>query len=78
MPAGLGKPRPHRRCPPAASRLLRGSRSGYGAAKAEWHGKDLNALEPEEMEHLLADTVLKEFKLRLGRIGIRYQSPARP
>jgi hypothetical protein len=35
-------------------------------------------LEPEEMERLLADTVLKEFKIRLGRIGIEYQTPARP
>jgi len=57
---------------------LRGSISGYGAPKAEWHGADLNALEPEEMERLLADTVLKEFKIRLGRIGIEYQTPARP
>jgi hypothetical protein len=30
------------------------------------------------MESLLADTVLKEFKTRLGRIGIEYQTPARP
>jgi hypothetical protein len=52
--------------------------SGYGAAKAEWHGADLTALEPAEMEKLLADTVLKEFKIRLGRIGIEYQTPARP
>ena len=57
---------------------LRGSMSGYGAPKAEWHGADLNELEPEEMERLLADTVLKEFKIRLGRIGIEYQTPARP
>ena len=30
------------------------------------------------MEAVLADTVLKEFKLRLERIGIEYQTPARP
>ena len=57
---------------------LRESVSGYGAPKAEWHGADLSALEPEEMEKLLSETVLKEFKVRLGRIGIEYQTPARP
>jgi len=47
-------------------------------ARAEWHGADLAGMKPEEMESLLADTVLKEFKTRLGRIGIEYQSPVRP
>jgi len=40
--------------------------------------RELDELEPQQMEALLADTVLKEFKLRLGRIGIEYQTPARP
>jgi len=57
---------------------LRANVSGYGGPRAEWHGADLTALEPAEMEKLLADTVLKEFKIRLGRIGIEYQTPARP
>jgi len=35
-------------------------------------------MEPEQMEEVLADTVLKEFKVRLGRIGIEYQTPVRP
>jgi len=35
-------------------------------------------MDPAEMEDLLATTVLKEFKTRLGRIGIEYQTPARP
>jgi hypothetical protein len=35
-------------------------------------------MEPAEMEGLLADTVLKEFQVRLGRIGIDYQTPTRP
>jgi hypothetical protein len=35
-------------------------------------------MEPEEMEVVLADTVLKDFKTRLGRIGIEYQTPVRP
>ena len=47
-------------------------------APAGWHGADLQNMEPEEMEGLLADTVLKEFQIRLGRIGIAYQTPARP
>jgi hypothetical protein len=48
------------------------------APRAQWQGADIGALEPEEMEQVLADTVLKEFKLRLGRIGLDYQTPARP
>ena len=59
-------------------RALRDSISGNGAPKAEWHGKDLAAIPPEEMEQLLAETVLKEFKVRLGRIGLDYQTPPRP
>jgi hypothetical protein len=47
-------------------------------SEASWQGANLSELEPEEMESLLADTVLKEFKTRLGRIGIDYQTPARP
>jgi len=41
----------------------------------EWHGADLSTATPEEMEAVLADTVLAEFKTRLGRIGIEYQTP---
>ena len=33
---------------------------------------------PEELEGVLADTVLSEFKTRLGRIGLEYQSPPVP
>ena len=42
------------------------------------HPGYLGALAPEEMEDLLATTVLKEFKTRLGRLGLEYQTPARP
>ena len=35
-------------------------------------------MEAAEMEGLLADTVLKEFESRLGRIGVDYQTPVRP
>jgi hypothetical protein len=53
-------------------------RIGQERAHARFHGADLGTLEPKEMEELLATTVLKEFKTRLGRIGIEYQTPARP
>ena len=52
--------------------------TGKGEGNAVWHGANLSVLEPREMEHVLADTVLKEFKVRLGRIGLEYQSPATP
>lgn len=42
---------------------------------AEWQGRNISTATPEEMEALLADTVLGEFKTRLARIGIEYQSP---
>jgi hypothetical protein len=45
---------------------------------AEFQGVDLVQMEPEEMEQVLADTVLKDFRTRLGRIGIEYQTPVRP
>jgi hypothetical protein len=38
----------------------------------------LGEARPEELEGVLEDTILKEFKLRLERIGIQYQTPARP
>ncbi len=44
-------------------------------AAAEWHGTDLATATPEEMEAVLANTVLGEFKTRLGRIGLEYQTP---
>jgi hypothetical protein len=53
-------------------------RIGQARVHAEYQGSDLGTMVPEEMEHLLADTVLKEFKTRLGRIGVEYQTPARP
>ncbi|MEZ5281558.1 MAG: long-chain fatty aldehyde decarbonylase [Acidimicrobiales bacterium] len=42
---------------------------------AQWQGRNISTATPEEMEALLADTVLGEFKTRLARIGIEYQSP---
>jgi len=52
-----------------------GDESAEGAV---WNGTDLSVLEPAAMEQVLADTVLKEFKVRLGRIGLEYQSPPTP
>ena len=46
--------------------------------RAEFHGVDLAHMEPEEMERVLADTVLADFKGRLARIGIEYQTPKSP
>ena len=43
-----------------------------------WHGTDLATAAPEEMEAVLSNTVLKEFKIRLDRIGLEYQTPERP
>jgi len=45
---------------------------------AEFHGVNLNTASPEELEAVLADTVLGEFKNRLARVGIDYQTPQRP
>ncbi len=46
--------------------------------QAVYHGVDLAHMEPEEMERILADVVLKDFKSRLARIGLEYQTPVRP
>jgi hypothetical protein len=51
---------------------------GEIAKPATWQGADLRALPPAEMERLLGDTVLKEFKVRLERIGLEYQTPPGP
>ncbi len=46
--------------------------------RAEYQGTNLTELSPQEMEGVLSDTVLKEFKTRLGRIGLDYQTPVQP
>jgi len=51
---------------------------GMAGRPAEWNGTDLANMEPEQMEAVLADSVLKEFKTRLERIGVDYHTPARP
>jgi len=51
---------------------------GVSEAPSDWHGVDLANATPQEMEAVLADTVLKEFKVRLSRIGLEYQTPVAP
>jgi hypothetical protein len=40
-----------------------------------WKGVELAGASPEELEQVLGNTILKEFKLRLERIGLDYQTP---
>jgi hypothetical protein len=44
----------------------------------DWHGVRLAEATPEELEHVLGDTILKEFKKRLQRVGVEYQTPLLP
>ena len=64
--------------PEDVSRLRGRMGDGGGLKPATWRGQRLDDLPPEQMEALLADTVLKEFKIRLERIGLEYQTPSRP
>ena len=64
----------------SAGRLVEAARAEGGevAPPAEFHGAAIEGLEPEQLEGLLADSVLNEFKTRLGRIGLDYQTPSVP
>jgi hypothetical protein len=62
----------------AAQEEMRRMRQEAGGEAGEWQGVNLRDAEPEELEAILSDTILKEFKLRLGRIGVDYQTPDRP
>ena len=53
-------------------------RIGVERNPSQYQGADLSVMDTEQMEHLLSDTVLKEFKTRLARIGLEYQSPDMP
>jgi hypothetical protein len=53
-------------------------RIGVERSHSVYQGADLGMMDPLQMEGLLAGTVLREFKTRLGRIGIEYQTPDRP
>jgi hypothetical protein len=48
------------------------------AQRAQWQGVSLGEAPPEELEAALSSTILGEFKKRLERIGIAYQTPVRP
>ncbi len=48
------------------------------APAPEFHGVNLAEASSEDLEDLLTNTVLGEFKTRLGRIGLEYQTPDRP
>jgi hypothetical protein len=52
-----------------------------GVARSEgrdWQGVRLAEASPEELEKVLGDTILAEFKKRLQRVGVEYQTPLRP
>ena len=50
-----------------------------GDAKSHvWHGTDLSSANPDQMQSVLVNTVLGEFKTRLARIGLEYQAPSQP
>lgn len=44
----------------------------------EWNGVNMGHATPDELEALLAGTVINEFKTRLGRIGLEYRQPKMP
>jgi hypothetical protein len=52
--------------------------AGRKPQRAEWQGVDVSDLEPKEMEQLLANTILGDFKKRLERMGLEYQTPQAP
>jgi len=54
----------------------RGVAPSEGAAT--WQGVRLGDASPAELESALGGTILKEFKIRLERIGIEYQTPVAP
>lgn len=58
-----------------ADGFAEGQKLSDGTPK-KWHGTDLSTASPSELEAVLAGTVLKEFKIRLNRIGLEYQTPA--
>lgn len=47
-------------------------------SEVEWHGTNMTTASAEDLEAVLANTVLGEFKTRLGRIGLDYQTPSVP
>lgn len=60
------------------AREVAADRGVTSSADTTWHGTDVVDASASELEAVLADTVLSEFKTRLGRIGLDYQSPKVP
>jgi len=42
---------------------------------SQWQGADLAAISPDDLQMVLTQTVLNEFKTRLDRVGIQFQEP---
>jgi hypothetical protein len=70
----------------AQAAITAGREAGQAKAAAEgreneatiWHGTDLGSAPVEELEAVLGTTVLGEFRTRLSRVGLDYQTPAMP
>jgi 1,2-phenylacetyl-CoA epoxidase catalytic subunit len=60
----------------AEARKLRDARGDSSSAK--WQGLDMATAAPDELESALSETILSAFKVRLGRMGLEYQTPQRP
>lgn len=48
---------------------------GANETPANWKGVDLAAASPEDLQNTLTNVVLNEFKVRLERLGLEYQTP---
>ncbi len=53
-------------------------REPESVASVPWHGVDIAHATPDEQQAVLSNTVIGEFKTRLGRIGLTYQQPKVP
>ena len=60
-----------------AERVIRKAREARGRPDKPvmFQGQDLRNLAPETSRKLLTGSILGEFKVRLGRIGLEYQDP---
>jgi hypothetical protein len=64
--------------PDEVAERLRRAGAPADAGGETWQGVRFDETSPEELEKLLGDTVLREFKKRLERVGVEYQTPRRP
>jgi 1,2-phenylacetyl-CoA epoxidase catalytic subunit len=49
--------------------------AGEDIGRADYNGTNLSGMEADALEDVLTNTVIAEFKTRLSRIGLEYQSP---